>query len=129
MDPPFSRYPDPWFYSELLYITWSKETGILGYWANLQAYRAILKLVPATDTELLLTYNYLRANENTYGGTSIFSPDGKKRGDLIQTKLSHSFTKKLDGYLLVEDFVPGNYYKETNRDNSMFIRWELQWKI
>ena len=30
---------------------------------------------------------------------------------------------------LIEDFVPGDYYADTNQDNAMFVRWELQWKI
>jgi hypothetical protein len=106
----------------------ASETGIVGYWTNLQVYRANFKLMLDDNSGLDLAYNLLRANENTVG-TGIFSPNGKTRGSLIQAKLSHKFSKAVDGYLLLEDFVPGNYYADTNRDNAMFVRWELQWKI
>jgi hypothetical protein len=124
-DPLFSRWP--WL-SELYVLSMASETGIVGYWTNLQVYRANFKLMLDDNSGLDLAYNLLRANENTVG-TGIFSPNGKTRGSLIQAKLSHKFSKAVDGYLLLEDFVPGNYYADTNRDNAMFVRWELQWKI
>jgi hypothetical protein len=43
--------------------------------------------------------------------------------------LSHKSSKTVDGYVTVEDFVPGNYYKPANQNNATFVRWELQWKI
>ncbi len=69
------------------------------------------------------------ANENTGGVASILSTDGKKRSDLIQAKLSHNFSKSVSGYLLIEDFIPGDYYLPTNQDNATFVRCEIQWKI
>jgi hypothetical protein len=131
-DPLFSRWP--WL-SELYVLSYARETGIVGYWTNLQLYRANFKFGLDPETGLELSYNYLRANENL-GGSSIFlgtpglySADGKTRGHLIQAKLSHKFSKTVDGYVLIEDFVPGDYYADTNQDNAMFVRWELQWKI
>jgi hypothetical protein len=126
-DPLFSRWP--WL-SELYVLSMASETGIVGYWTNLVLYRASFKLSLDPETGLELSYNYLGANENSHiASATIYSADGKKRGDLVQAKLSHKFSKAVDGYLLIEDFVPGNYYADTNRDNAMFIRWELQWKI
>jgi hypothetical protein len=127
-DPLFSRWP--WM-SELYVLSYGTETGIVGYWTNLQLYRASFRLSLDPATGLDLSYNYLRANENSHVSTAppIFSADGKNRGSLIQAKLSHKFSKTVDGYFLIEDFVPGNYYVDTNRDNAMFVRWELQWKI
>jgi len=127
-DPLFSRWP--WM-SELYVLSYGTETGIVGYWTNLQLYRASFRLSLDPETGLDLSYNYLRANENSHVSTApaIFSADGKNRGSLIQAKLSHKFSKTVDGYFLIEDFVPGNYYVDANRDNAMFVRWELQWKI
>jgi hypothetical protein len=127
-DPLFSRWP--WM-SELYVLSYGTETGIVGYWTNLQLYRASFKFTLDPATRLDLSYNYLRANENSHVSTAppIYSADGKDRGSLIQAKLSHKFSKAVDGYFLLEDFVPGNYYVPTNRDNAMFVRWELQWKI
>jgi hypothetical protein len=126
-DPLWSRWP--WM-SELYVLSYAVETGIAGYWTNLQMARASCKVELTQQTGLELIYNHLWANENVLSSsTNIFSGDGKNRGDLVQAKLSHKFTDKLDGYLLIEDFLPGDFYKDTNRDNSMFVRWELQWKI
>jgi hypothetical protein len=123
-DPLWSRWP--WM-SELYVLSYGVETGIVGYWTNLQLAQASCKVELPYQTKLELIYNRLWANEYVTG--PIFSGDGKNRGDLVQAKLSHKFTDKLDGYLLIEDFMPGDFYKETNRDNAMFVRWELQWKI
>ncbi|HON59879.1 MAG TPA: alginate export family protein [Smithella sp.] len=123
-DPLWSRWP--WM-SELYVLSYGVETGIVGYWTNLQMARLSGKVEITPKTALEVVYNRLWANENVTG--PIFSGDGKNRGDLVQAKLSHKFTDKLDGYLLIEDFMPGDFYKDTNRDNAMFVRWELQWKI
>lgn len=127
-DPLYSRWP--WL-SELYILSLGPETGVVAYWTNLLAYRADFKLALDDASVLDLTYNYLRALENSHfaGAPPIFSADGKERGHLIQAKLSHKFSKAVSGYFLIEDLVPGNYYLPDNRDNATFIRWELQWKI
>ncbi|MFA5072353.1 MAG: hypothetical protein WC539_00405 [Nitrospirota bacterium] len=125
-NPLFSRYP--WF-SELYCLSLARESGgIVAYWSNLQATRAAMKFVLLPTTTLDISYTFMRALENSVG-TGIFSVDGKQRGHLYTAKLYHQFSKSIDGYLLVENFVPGNYYAPTNRDSGAFIRWELQWKI
>ena len=126
-DPLFSRYP--WL-SELYSLSLAKESGgILAYWTNLQAARVAMKFAVTPATALDLSYTYMLANENPLGGTGIFSLGGKKRGDLFIAKLAHKFSKSIDGYLLIEDFVPGDYYATGNRNAATFVRWELQWKI
>lgn len=124
-DPLFSRWP--WL-SELYIFTLAKESKIVAYWSNLQAYRASVKFNITKDTNLTLWYNYLRANENTNITGSIFSNDGKTRGSLPQIQLNHRFNKNLDGYILVEELMPGNFYVDGS-DNTWFIRWQLQYKF
>ncbi len=125
-DPLFSRYP--WM-SELYNLSYAKEeNGIAAYWTDLSMIRAMSHFALTADTGLDLNYNYLLAPEND-STAPIFSTSGNKRGDLIQVKLSHTFSKQLAGYVLFEDFVPGDFYKSTNRDNVTFVRWELLWKI
>jgi hypothetical protein len=95
-------------------------------------YRFATTFALPNDSGLQLSYALLLANENTISSvpaSSIFSADGKTRGQLVVAKLTHRFSKTVDGYVTVEDFVPGNYYKPTNQDNATFVRWELQWKI
>jgi hypothetical protein len=125
-DPLFSRYP--WI-SELYSLSLAKESGgILAYWTNLQAARAALKFAVTSATTLDLSYTYMLANENTIG-TGMFSAGGRKRGDLYIGKLAHKFSQYVDGYLLIEEFVPGDFYANANRNAATFVRWELQLKI
>jgi hypothetical protein len=78
-DPLFSRWP--WM-SELYVLSYGTETGIVGYWTNLQLYRASFRLSLDPETGLDLSYNYLRANENSHVSSAppIFSADGKTGG-------------------------------------------------
>jgi hypothetical protein len=124
-DPLFSRWP--WL-SELYIFTLAKESKIVAYWSNLQAYRASVKFDITKDTNITFWYNYLRANENPNISGSIFSNDGKNRGSLPQIQLNHKFNKNLDGYILVEELFPGNYYVDGS-DNTWFFRWQLQYKF
>lgn len=129
-NPLFSRWP--WM-SELFILTLAPETGIPAYWTNLQLYKAAINLAFTAKTKFSFAYNYLRANEDpaTHFGTlntaSIYSRDSKSRGDLFQGKLSYKFTKKIDGYLLIEHMRPGDFY--TYDDSATFVRWQLQVKI
>jgi hypothetical protein len=123
-DPLFSRWP--WL-SELVCLTYTAESKT-GYWTNLQNYRAGVKLNLTDATKLTLTYNYLRANEDAGITGSIFSNSGKERGHLPQAMLYHKFNKNLDGYILGEYFIPGDFYFD-GADNATFIRTQLQYKF
>jgi len=124
-DPLFSRWP--WM-SELYVFTLAREQKIVAYWTNMQIYRASLRLDIDPNTNLQIRYNYLRANENPNINGSIFSNDGKERGHLPQVQLYHRFNKSLDGYVLVEELLPGNFYVDGS-DNTWFFRVELQYKF
>jgi len=129
-DPMFSRWP--WM-SELFILTLAPETGIPAYWTNLQMYRVAVKASFTKNTGMSVAYNYLRANEDpsTHFGTPnnapIYTRNSKSRGSLFQGKISHKFTRKIDGYLLIEHFRPGDFY--TYDDSATFVRWQLQVKI
>jgi hypothetical protein len=125
-NPLWSRYP--WM-SELYSLSYATETGVPAYWTNLKMWRLAFKFALPTDSGLELSYSILDADEN-YGGTNpVFSRTGKDRGDLIIVKLSRQFSKTVAGYVTVEEFLPGDFYAATNRDNATFVRWELTWKI
>lgn len=124
-DPLFSRWP--WM-SELYVFTLAKETKIVAYWSNMQIYRASLKLDFTPNTNLTFWYNYLRANEDPGITGSIFSNDGKERGQLPQIQLNHKFNKNLSGYVLVEELLPGNFYVD-GADKTWFFRWQLQYSF
>jgi hypothetical protein len=130
-DPLFSRYPQ---ISELYSLTLLTETGIPAYWTNIKIYRALVKLTPVEDTRLELSYNYLQSDKTFSAAAAspfapMFSGTNKNRGQLIIAKLSRKFSPTLDGYVTVEQFLPGNFYASTNQFDAQFVRWELQWKI
>jgi hypothetical protein len=124
-DPLFSRWP--WL-SELYLLTWVSEKKAPGYWTNLQWYRSAVKLNFTKKTSLDIRYNYLRANELTNISGSIFSNDGYERGHLPQVQLNHKFTNNLYGYILLEYFIPGDFYV-AGSDNALFFRTELVMKF
>jgi hypothetical protein len=120
-NPLFSRHP--WI-SELYIYGYLTESDI-AYWTNLQMLRTKLDLALTKKTALSFSYNFLRANKTMNGG--IFG-NGKNRGHLPQVILNHSFNKNLSAHLWCEYFIPGNFYTSDNRDPSMFLRWQLEFK-
>lgn len=132
-NPLFSRSP---MWNEVFAYTLVPETlsdggAIGGYWTNLRLYKLGLKLALASTTNLALSYQYLRADENTnVTGTyaPMYSNDSKDRGHIGTFMLTHAFTKQIDGYLQAEYFAPGDFYGDDAED-SIFLRWQLQFKF
>jgi hypothetical protein len=119
-NPLFSKWP--WL-SELYVFHSAIERGEVGYWTNLQIWRAKTDMKMTDKTGFCLAYNYLRANDNP--APAVFFGTGKERGHLGQVQLTHKFNKNIDGLLLLEYFKPGNFYA-SDRDNALFFRWQLQ---
>ena len=102
------------------------ETGIAGYWTNLQIYRLEYVLNTTKKTKLTLDYNYLRANAQVAAST-IFSGTGKERGQLPQVRFDYKINDNVTTYFLGEYFKPGNFYEDN--DPGMFLRTEVQIKF
>ena len=119
-NPVFSKWP--WI-SELYVFGSAIERGEPGYWSNLQLLRAKLDMKMTEKTGLFLAYNYLMSNEGM--APSPFFGGGTKRGQLPQVQLTHKFCKNVEGLLLLEYFIPGDYYA-ANRDDAVFFRWQIQ---
>ncbi|MCX5692132.1 MAG: alginate export family protein, partial [Candidatus Omnitrophica bacterium] len=122
-DPLFSRWP--WM-SELYALTMAGETGVLGYWTNMQIYRLELTLNTTKKTKLILGYNYLRANAQVAAST-IFSGTGKERGHLPQVRLDYKVSDNITTCFLGEYLKPGNFYEDN--DPGIFLRTEVQIKF
>ncbi len=122
-DPLFSRWP--WI-SELYLLSMTAETGICGYWTNLGVLRGQLIFEPIKKTKLIVTYNFLMANEETRA-TSILSGTGKERGHLPQLKVEYNFNENVSTYFLAEYFIPGDFYE--TRDEALFLRSEVSLKF
>ena len=124
-DPVFSKWP--WI-SELYIMGYAIERGEPAYWTNLQLFRAKLDMNVTQKTGLSLAYNYLMANEPQTTGAPFFG-DGYERGHLGHIILTHKFNQNIDGHLHFEYFKPGDFYAENNRDEAIFLRWQLQMKF
>lgn len=124
-DPVFSRWP--WM-SELYVSSMGTETGIAGYWTNLQLWRAELVLKTTEKTKLSLWYNFLRAVQPVAASANTFSGSGKDRGHLPQVRFDYAINKNVSTYFLAEYFVPGNFYVDA-RDGAVFLRSEVQVKF
>lgn len=134
-DPLWSRAP---MWNELYIYTLINETlsqggAIPGYWTNLQMLRINAKVYFSDSTNLMLGYNYMLAPEKTNLTANatlrnMFGNNEKDRGRLYQAMLSHTFSKKIDGFLQLEHFQPGDFYNGNAR-NATFFRWQLQVKL
>ena len=86
----------------------------------------------ASATNLALSYQYLRADEETKittgSAAALFTNNSKDRGHIGTFMLTHTFTKQIDGFLQVEYFAPGDFYS-SKADDSIFLRWQLQFKF
>jgi hypothetical protein len=125
-DPLFSRWP--WM-SELYVLTMAGETGVLGYWTNMQIYRLELALNTTKKTKLSLNCNYLRANAQV-AATSVgarFSGTSKERGWLPQIRFDYKISDNITTCLLGEYLQPGDFY--TDNDPATFLRTEVQIKF
>ena len=101
--------------------------GTVGECSNLHRFNVGHKIQLTKVWQISTNYNYLLADENTKGGTSIFSTSGKTRGQLVALWAKYKVNENLSGHLLGEYFMPGSYYASTNQDNAFFLRFTLEY--
>ena len=129
-DPLFSRAP---YWNELLIYTQIYEFirdgyAMPGYWSNLQLYMAKVKMEVTPDTNVSLSYQYFRANEDAQSLKPKMFGNGHERGHLPTAFITHKFSKNIDAFFQYEYFVPGSFYAN-NAKCAQFLRWQLQFKI
>ena len=124
-DPLFSRWP--WM-SELYVLSYKTETGVVGYWTNLVWYRVPqVKLQFDKDTSFTGSYNLLYAPQNDVAG-SIYSTNGKNRGQITDLLVRHVFSPRLSAYVQFIYFTPGDYYLSTVAPGpATFTRWNIDY--
>lgn len=127
-DPLFSRFPS---LSELYLLSYLSETGIIGYFSNLTMIKIPqVKLQFTKDTSMSVSYNLLTANQNIASAKTMFSNDGKDRGQMLIANVKHAINKNLSGYLWVERFTPGNFYTSSVAPGpATFVRWQIEQKF
>jgi len=130
-DPLFARAP-AWneiYVYPLVYETGNDSGPIPAYWTNLHIYLANLRLAFTADTNLALSYQYLRSDQTTSGlNPAMFSNNSKERGQVATLILNHNFTKQLSGLLQAEYFIPGKFYTD-KAENAALLRWQLQYRF
>ncbi len=126
-DPLFSR--SPWM-SEVVFYLYRYESGI-GYWTNLQMYKADLNIPVTPRIKLFLSCGMLFANNEIDKNTTVIPGlfgDGKTRGGIAIAKLSYNISKNFSAFALGEYFKPGDFYYD-KADDSIFVRLEFNAKI
>jgi hypothetical protein len=114
--------------SELYSNTIKLDTGISGYWSNIEMWRTSLVLVPTEKMKLSFFYNYLRPAESVAMNVAN-NLAGKKgsRGHLPQARIDYAFNKNICAYFLAEYFIPGSFY--IDRDDTLFLRTQIEFKF
>lgn len=131
-DPLFSRgaaWNELYIYTLIPESAGKEGFAAPGYWTNMHLYKFGVKLALASATNLGLSYQILKADQNTSGlSAAMYTNNSKDRGQLATLMLTHAFTKQIDGFLQAEYFVPGKFYTD-QAQNAAFLRWQLQFKF
>jgi hypothetical protein len=124
-DPIFSRWPK---WSEVYTYTQIKEfNGRPAYWSNLISFYTSLQFTLDDQFGFNFDYHHMLAPQeapvSAYPGGS-----GKVRGDLFIGKLLVNINKNVTTQIIIEHFIPGNYYFR-NAAKCNWARMEFLYKI
>ncbi len=123
-DPLWGRWPQ---WSELMIYQWPLDSRV-GEATNLQRLNLGWAAKPHETTSVTLDYHALWANENstrTAGQLGNITEDGKFRGHLFTGWVKTKLNRHLSGHLVAEYLLPGDFYAQDRRDNSYFVRAEI----
>lgn len=119
--PVWARWPQ---FSELYVYSYAGETRIAEV-TNLQRLALTWDSNPTDKLALQASVQALFANENTLGGSAIFSEGGNYRGTLLTGVIKYNFNRHLIGHIWSECLFPGDYYKDDNGDVASLLRFEI----
>jgi hypothetical protein len=123
-DPLWARWPQ---WSELMVYQWPLDSRV-GEATNFQRLNIGWGAKPHATTSVTLDYHAIWANENstrTPAQLANITEDGKFRGHLFTGWIKTKLNKHLSGHLVAEYLLPGDYYAKNRRDNSYFVRAEI----
>jgi hypothetical protein len=123
-DPLWGRWPQ---WSELYIYQWPLDSRV-GQATNLLRLNLGWAAKVHPTTEVSLDYHALWANQEsvrTPSQLANISQDGTFRGHLFTAWAKAKFNKHLSGHLVAEYLAPGDFYAESRRDGSYFLRAEL----
>ncbi len=119
-------------WSELYIYTYAPESRI-SQLGNVHRVGPGWSVKPIKKAELVTDFQWLFADTKVKT-TGFFSPDGKKRGTLLTSKLLVRYNAHVAGHIWGEFFFPGDFYAAgvagdpaqlSRRDAAKFIRAEL----
>ncbi|MCD4830852.1 MAG: alginate export family protein [Anaerohalosphaeraceae bacterium] len=127
-DPLWGEWPQ---WSDLYVYCYNLET-MIGETTNLFRLGGGHSFYPTEKVQMCTDYHLLWADENTkkdapHRSGLTWSDSGKFRGQLATWMLKYQITKQLKGHLLLEMFLPGNYYEDSSRDHVFFSRFNLEY--
>ena len=107
---------------------WTFE-GALGEVANLHRTGIRHNFKPCKNWNMETDYNLMWADQNGSGQSPVLSisNNGYFRGQMFTGLLTYSCCKNFRTQFLVDYFVPGSYYDESNRDHAVFARINVEW--
>ncbi|MBN2345355.1 MAG: hypothetical protein JXO51_03120 [Candidatus Aminicenantes bacterium] len=118
-DAAFSRWPK---WSDSLIYLQARE-GRVADWTNFISLYAALVFEPAARAKLHLAWHRLAAPETT-APSALLSGSGRRRGDLLITKVTYDVSQHLAGRLIWEYFKPGSFYV-AGADPYHWVQFEL----
>jgi hypothetical protein len=109
---------------------WTFE-GALGEVANLHRTGIGHTFKPNKEWTMSTDYNLLWADQN--GATQSVAPYVKVsdnsyfRGQMISGLATYSCCKDFKTHFMLDYFIPGSYYDQSNRDHAIFARVNVEW--
>ncbi len=132
-DPLWGDYPQLQRGGDLPIYVWSGETGHLGEMTNFHRFGVGHEFVPFEKWTMQTLYNIYWADENTLGGRADtlagpnYSDNGNLRGHMLTGYLKYKCCKNLSAHLLMDYFMPGDFYDSSSRDHALFLRFNIQY--
>jgi hypothetical protein len=124
-------WPQPQRGGDLQLYIWAFE-GAVGEEANLHRVGFGHTFKPNKEWTMSTDYNLLWADQN--GPTQSISSSNLKisdngyfRGQMISGILTYSCCKNFKTHFMLDYFIPGNYYDQSNRDSAIFSRINVEW--
>ena len=125
-DPLWGEWPQFARGGDLPAYLWASE-GAVGATSNLHRFGLGHKFSPFEKWTFETSYNLMFADTNAMRNINAnkYSSGGNLRGQMITAWWKYKCCKNLSYHFLVDYFVPGSYYDQTNRDACVFARFEV----
>jgi hypothetical protein len=124
-------YPQAQRGGDLQSYIWTYE-GSLGEVSNLHRIGVGHTFKPNKEWTMSTDYNLMWADQNNDAtqapSTNLRVSDNSYfRGQMFTGLLTYSCCKNFKTQFLVDYFIPGSYYDQSNRDHAVFARVNMEW--